>query len=66
MLTKHCGEKLQSVTDFIFKGRELTPPIMPVPPAEDSQPIPSVLLANEVQLTEKASPNFTTIAGGVI
>lgn len=62
---KHFGSNFHSVTVVIFKSREETC-TRPVPPAEDSQPIPSVWLDNEVHVANKGSPYLTTTAGGFI
>lgn len=39
--------------------------VNPVPPSGASQPIPSISVADVLQLTETGSPNLTTTSAGV-
>lgn len=54
-----------SVTDDMFKSREVTPIVRGLPPCEDSQPIPWVEFVKAVQLAHKGSPNLTATLEGL-
>lgn len=63
---KHVGSKPQSVTVLIISERNETLGVSGTPPMEDSQPIPSIWLDDELQLAEKESLYLTTALEGLV
>lgn len=63
---KQIGLNSQSLTDWMFKIRELTPGVKGPPPCEDSQPMLRTGSSEAVQLAHKGSPNLTAATGGFI
>lgn len=63
---KHVGSKPQSVMVFIVSERNETPGVSGMPPFEDSQPIPSIWLNDELQLAEKEPLYLTTALEGLV
>lgn len=62
---KHVGSKSQTVMDFTVSERNETLGVNGMPSREDSQPIPSTWLDDELQLAEKESLYLTTALEGL-
>lgn len=62
---KHFGAIIQSCRESTFQETNLASDISPVPPYGDSQPIPSGLATDVLQLIETGSPYLTTTLGGL-
>lgn len=56
---KHTGSNFHSFTFGMVSNRNGTPSLSGTPPDLDSQPIPSTLSDNRLQLAEKGSPYLT-------
>lgn len=65
-LMKHVGSNPQTVTDFTVSKRNETLGVNEMPSMEDSQPIPSIWLDDELQLAEKGSLYLTTALEGLV